>query len=377
MFCKIDCVQCNTAQVCTSCNQGYFAQATACVRCQANCQVCVDASSCRECSTGFYLLQTKTDGQLKIESCAACPAGATTCPNNSPTACEQGYFLAGGRCVFCSNELCVECASTITCKTCLPRYYAGTDGACTQCPANCYSCTSGSACTLCLPGFQLSSGNCQTACPTGIFSVADNSCLACAANCLVCSLVGSAPVCATCMTGFFKSGTSCLSGGSVLCRFSNGYGLGQCNPTSCYPEATRPISQVLQARASIEYCLPRLYFQRNPQQMLTAKWYSISQYNSLRTCEYYLVSKGTGPTTLDLSTFFTLSPSYALTFRIQLYFEGIGTSVNSLNVQFDLLNEASGQAVDKLPAAALAVNVQPFKRTACAGVASQIAMVTV
>lgn len=146
-----------------------------------------------------------------------------------------------------------------------------------------------------------------------------SSCLSCAAHCLVCQLA-SDPVCITCAEGFFKSAGQCLSGGSVLCRYSEGFGLGACNYTSCYPWATRPIQAIINASPNIQYCLPSLYYQRNTQFMLSAKWFPTTRANSLKTCEYDLVSKGTANTVLNLSDFFTLTPSYAMNFRMQLFF---------------------------------------------------------
>lgn len=52
-------------------------------------------------------------------------------------------------------------------------------------------------------------------------------------------------------------------------------------------------------------------------------------------------------------------------------------STTTLSVQFDLLNSASGDPVDFLPASPLMLTVGPFLRSGCSGVPSQMGMVTV
>lgn len=57
--CAAGCVGCITAEVCTTCADGYYLAGTGCYRCPSTCTLCSSASRCLACDRGYQLYRGK------------------------------------------------------------------------------------------------------------------------------------------------------------------------------------------------------------------------------------------------------------------------------------------------------------------------------
>ncbi|KCV70203.1 TKL protein kinase [Fonticula alba] len=186
-----------------TCPEGTYPSANVCIPCHHTCASCsgpnpnmctachsdrllgLDQTCIEACPSGQYVKDAPATGP----SCQMCSGECRQCNGPQPddcTACPEGYFLEGGRCV----------------GTCSPRYFACTpENMCVACPADCTGCVhtfDSSApcavrCTSCEEGFLLSAATelCVAACPAGEFpdlqaAAPPTKCTSCDASCGTC-----------------------------------------------------------------------------------------------------------------------------------------------------------------------------------------------
>jgi hypothetical protein len=109
----------------SSCNIGYYPQATVCTPCPAICTACLSALLCTQCAANYYLY---------VSSCVA------TCPATHP------IVNVNGACSACTNLYCVSCNATNYCAACyFPQVLV--QGTCaTACPASYTLDSTGTTC---------------------------------------------------------------------------------------------------------------------------------------------------------------------------------------------------------------------------------------
>ena len=131
-------------------------------------------------------------------------ANALGCSSTvAATSCQSGYYLNTGYCDSCMLN-CLTCSSAFDCSSCSTGYYLNVSIiTCNPCPLGCSSCNqyTPTICTGCMNGYQLSSQSC-VAVSCGV------------SNCVYCSSLG---VCQQCTNFYYWNGSTCLSGGSILC----------------------------------------------------------------------------------------------------------------------------------------------------------------
>ena len=250
--CPTECTACsnelNTGNdaKCTACDVTYFEDGDNCPSCTAYCDECEDADTCVTCSEGYAL---KDDA---IDTCQACTlSNCIDCTVNENgevcTDCKAGYYAAAGVCVGCGVTDCINCDSDTTCTTCKTGWAVGTNGGvvCKQLPANCNTIdavtdSGDTTCTACDAGYGLNAGACSpcdiadcvacltaydtacTACVSGKGPQTDDNdallCMVLPDNCVLLDAdAGSATaVCEECEDGFIVDTGACVD-----CEVSN------------------------------------------------------------------------------------------------------------------------------------------------------------
>ncbi|CAK94557.1 unnamed protein product (macronuclear) [Paramecium tetraurelia] len=161
----------------------------------------------------------------QYQVCSACPSGKYQSPS-------------GGGCSNNCMASCTTCSDGTTCDTCsgANQYLSLPSQTCTSCPTGCLTCDSFS-CLSCTTGYYLST-----------------ICIQCSTPCSTCS---SSTNCSACNSGYYLSGSSCLSCTSPStycgspCSCSSGYYLvGSC----CYP-CQSPCAQCSGSATSCTACV--------------------------------------------------------------------------------------------------------------------------
>jgi hypothetical protein len=156
-----------------------------------NCAACATSSTlCTRCPAGQFLYNNNcnptcpagvTIPVIGVNGgvCLSCPVECSTC--TTPTFCTAcnapGVQPIGGRCISCQGSTVLNPTTSV----------------CDPCPSSCISCLSSTVCTQCSSQTVLSNGFCVT----------------CVVPCATCN--GSPTTCASCITGYALSGTSCTS----------------------------------------------------------------------------------------------------------------------------------------------------------------------
>jgi hypothetical protein len=227
--CPSNCLTCNTNS-CLTCSgsnklldgrcdpctdDGLSASGDNCFRCTtANCLKCSSASTCTQCKTNFWLdssaacvecgvgYRQYTDSVNKCERCSdsnckICQAAAGTCTRCFDDESNSKFLFDASTCSACSaHSLIQKSDSTSTCKTCVTNCVKCTDtGICMQCTANYYvKYSTKNECVACSPS--------ETEARIGDYCLGKDDCTP---NCKLCeTLIG----CATCIDGYYLSGTS-------------------------------------------------------------------------------------------------------------------------------------------------------------------------
>mmetsp|Transcript_53134 Transcript_53134/g.78855 ORF Transcript_53134/g.78855 Transcript_53134/m.78855 type:complete len:1040 (+) Transcript_53134:84-3203(+) len=226
--CNVDnCIMCQEANICQSCDEGYSAANTddgSCEACEVqNCAVCEDSSSsCEMCVSGYYLdsfsattvtgsgssvtggTTTEAAGASQISQCLACSiTGCGECVVSGGDevcdTCADGYYMNDeGGCTSC-GENCDTCAAVDAngnvggCLQCTDLYEAEVDGTCgligSDCGNNCAECEEHNQCKTCDDGYSVM-----------LFNDGQSSgCAACPTNCASCA---DADTCDTCEDGY-------------------------------------------------------------------------------------------------------------------------------------------------------------------------------
>ncbi|GAA5906412.1 hypothetical protein JCM6882_004429, partial [Rhodosporidiobolus microsporus] len=164
---------------------------------------------------------TSTFGDAKTGTCKSCYSPSyKSCSSarvTAATACIDGYFVKGGRCMAAANipagsygaadGTIVNCGKGVlkcsaaeieSCKT----GYTLSNGDCVACPAASIECTSPTTATACFNNYFLSNAQCVQTCPASTFAnAATASCKAC-----------YAPSYSACKNARVTSATACVSG---------------------------------------------------------------------------------------------------------------------------------------------------------------------
>jgi hypothetical protein len=222
-----------------------------CAPCDSNCLNCLNAPAfCTSCnaSSAFPYLQVLNSTQTCVADCgagnypsaAASPTICTACVSPCATCTGQTVCLtcAGG--FFKSGALCV---SSCPVSTTVPNNATNT---CDACAAICLTCSVSVAnCTSCSTPNVFYNGSCQASCPAGgklaplngVCSPCDPSCLTCSlttTNCTSCNLTASTPylvgsVClATCPSTYYNESST----GSCISCASAGINCLNCSSAS-------------------------------------------------------------------------------------------------------------------------------------------------
>eukprot|EP00941_MAST-03F_sp_MAST-3F-sp1_P006081 g6081.t1 len=214
-----DCTS-NGAEICTSCNQGWYLNNGLCVENQCMCNDGVaslgsdclsnGAHLCSSCNNGFHL-----NDSLCVENVCSCSNGTaatgTNCTTNGQedcASCNTGFYLNDSTCVenvcSCSNGTATTGTSCATngahlCSSCNSGFHLN-DSLCVE---NVCSCSNGTAATgtNCTTNGQEDCASCNTG-----FYLNDSTCVE-----NVCS----------CSNGTATTGTSCATNGAHLCSSCN------------------------------------------------------------------------------------------------------------------------------------------------------------
>ena len=262
--CSALCLTCTDVNVCSSCNAGYYLQASTCLLCMPVCKTCTTGTTCATCQNNlvltagicqcnspyFYNSTTKTCiicSSLQ-SNCQTCSYATAYDPNNPPavvcSTANIGYYINAGTALPCIAN-CNNCDSDpLLCDTpkanftfdgvscvCSPSYYYQST---TQTCLDCTSVIPG--CAICLTNVIPAPTDCNPCNAIGYFSASypTTTCTACPSDCVSCnSLVDC---------------TSCINNLTVLA--------GACacdNTSSLYFE---PISKTCQTCSSLIFnCL--------------------------------------------------------------------------------------------------------------------------
>lgn len=295
--CYYRCLTCQDGtQNCTSCNEEYYMDSASgsCLPCVKGCSACSSSTDCELCNEGFYLTDNGT--------CEVCVVGGAICTVSITSSCQPTYFMLSGICARCLAN-CSICTGPTTCNECIEGYYLVNSTVCTPCGSNCIACNSSSQCQSCTIGYYPVSGSnsCAKCAGSGniIYSVASVSCISCPQNCESCD----SQICYYCSTGYYLSNdsTSCLSGGSILCRQSTGPTYTSCkvDMLGCASYSRQQYDTSTGSQVPVDVCLP-------------ASFSTTSQFN-------YQSNIGTVCSANQTAYAFTSQAFYSLLIYVQLY----------------------------------------------------------
>jgi len=257
--CPANCATCHEPSQCDVCRSGYYlhANGVTCVACISQCSDC-QADGCSDCNEGYYLREDR-------RVCTRCHAKCTNCQNTvGCVECEERYTPKNLACTACGSY-CQACGDGgATCTECdEDHYHTNNKGAhCTTCKVGCSTCSHDEGCTECdeesttrkgiglfLDDTALDRNNAQVCricnsyisycnrCrqkrnPAGTANVlectncfegyyireSDQRCVACPANCAVCTQAG----CLECKLRYYKSATGTCPACSANCERCSG-----------------------------------------------------------------------------------------------------------------------------------------------------------
>lgn len=257
--CPRNCATCSDGSTCTLCRNGFALSGTTCRSCVISCSTC-DPSDINTCTSCYKGLELKNGACVSCpDKCTSCSKGycaicidgyhpnsvgvcvmdcelpCATCTDNKPTQClscfggsnlsgktcvqdlscnnyknctscgqGNGYILLGAYCYSCSPiSKCIQCRTTniSACSLCENGYYINSVDTCSACPSKCISCISEKVCLSCREGYTFAEG------------FTSGRCLSCTSPCKTCS--GSQTSCASCVSGYSKTGWKCESNKNV------------------------------------------------------------------------------------------------------------------------------------------------------------------
>ena len=194
------------------CPYGSYDANDVCTPCHPLCASCNDnagADSCTACYPG-YVLSRATGGPIgkcipecteefsaNCETCTANIVGSKYCSK-----CKSGYVPVDGVCVLAettrvASDGCPSKGDGV-CASCTNTYLLQSGG--------CYNTQTFPARLICTKTDN--TGKCPTCANT--LNPSNGVCPACPAGCSKCSGSGSSQTCSECLTGYYKSGTSCV-----------------------------------------------------------------------------------------------------------------------------------------------------------------------
>lgn len=102
--CIAPCDSCSSASECSSCQDGYFFDGSACLSCNPACVTCSSAStdSCPSCADNYYQPASSTSCLGKTCSLPACDVSCNGCSSSGNTnclSCATGFFESTGSCL--------------------------------------------------------------------------------------------------------------------------------------------------------------------------------------------------------------------------------------------------------------------------------------
>lgn len=161
-----------------------------------NCISMTSATVCSGCFVGYKL-------SPDLSSCVA----DTSCNTDSScVVCSPGSYLSGGKCAVCSSlpSNCASCDSSMSCTKCMDGFYlSGTT--CVTCQANCLSCNSATICVRATDGYYIQLGPKTKL--SGVLAPCSSPCATC---------IKTDKFCTSCVSGYTKNGTQCLSQSKVI-----------------------------------------------------------------------------------------------------------------------------------------------------------------
>ncbi|GAA5895321.1 hypothetical protein JCM6882_006643 [Rhodosporidiobolus microsporus] len=178
---------------------------------------------------------TSTFGDAKTGTCKSCYSSSyKSCSSarvTAATACIDGYFVKGGRCMAAANipagsygaadGTIVNCGKGVlkcsaagieSCKT----GYSLSNGDCVACPPSSTECTSPTVATACFNNYFLSNGQCVQTCPASTFAnAATSSCKACYAPSYAACKNARVTSATACVSGYYLTGGRCMPETSI------------------------------------------------------------------------------------------------------------------------------------------------------------------
>lgn len=340
-----NCAVYQSANVCLTCNGGYYLTNGYCVRANTivNCLSYASATRCATCANGFFVT---TDGL-----CAA-PTGTTTANclyYNAGFVCAQcatGYYLSVANgvttCVSLAATAIANCAvygysaalNQVVCLQCTGSFVLNAAG--TACAAivltvpNCVVYGANNACLFCDNGFYLAAGACAAVTTViadcvrysanGVCSqcaatayLSNNACVARASTIVGCNVYATASTCLYCAAGYFVTPNglctsfagvgipNCIrySGSAAVCSLcATGFALNAAG-TACTPVVTANLCDYTGINDLCIYCQQNQYYNAAtntcitvPANALIAGCYYYSSATACAQCQtnYYLAS---------------------------------------------------------------------------------------
>ena len=209
------CETCSTTNpgICLTCFPGFYLNSSSiCVMCTFPCVACSgqNATQCSACAQGYVLtvsnntcIQSNSSSLSNfgtvIENCANSVLTTATNGSNSLTCklCDRGYALTTAGCAPCSQGCLVCNPNTLTsCTSCMTAYYLNTNNTCTACAANCMICSAFNGCMACANYYVLNQNFvCQ---------------MPCNAPCSTCSATNPS-LCSGCIAGYSLVNGQCIA----------------------------------------------------------------------------------------------------------------------------------------------------------------------
>ncbi|KAL4507650.1 hypothetical protein ABPG73_012338 [Tetrahymena malaccensis] len=188
---------------CQQCKKGYYLNSDQfCVPCPVGCLNCNSDQSCTECDNAKnYYLQTSTraclfcntlSGQLFVnDTCQQCFLGCSSCSVTSQNCitCSDNYYLDKSQNI-CLQILNCDQIQKNSCLKCKDGYYINSNNACSPCPTGCLTCQSQQSCQTCDQAnsyyFSQSSQVCNQCNISQGYSIIQQTCLKCFDGCSQC-----------------------------------------------------------------------------------------------------------------------------------------------------------------------------------------------
>jgi proprotein convertase subtilisin/kexin type 5 len=185
---------------CSSCSSGFEVapDGVSCTPCALGCATC-QAGSCLSCLPTFILSGSlcSCESALKIfiynseVSCRHCEDifyGCTFCTTTGATTscsqCQEGMFLNGSTCAYCS-PICLGCSSHTVCTSCPSGLTPDGSGNCV-CGVDCANCAASiPSCSQCVLTIMGAFASC-TACDPGSYLLNSSTCATCPTGCVTC-----------------------------------------------------------------------------------------------------------------------------------------------------------------------------------------------